>query len=83
MKRFLSVILSVALIFSCVAVGFSAFAQDTTTKFAVASDLHYVVPEEELEMINSISDKKEWFLLYKDIINRYSYILDIPETIYD
>ena len=38
---------------------------------------------EELEMINSISDKKEWFLLYKDIINRYSYILDTPETIYD
>lgn len=37
----------------------------------------------ELEMINSISDKKEWFLLYKDIVNRYSYTLDTPETIYD
>lgn len=51
MKRFLCVILSVVLVLSCVAVGFSAFAQDTTTKFAVASDLHYVVPEEELEVI--------------------------------
>ena len=38
---------------------------------------------EEFEMINSISDKKEWFLLYKDIVNKYSYILDTPETIYD
>lgn len=51
MKRFLSVILSAALVFSCVAIGFSALAQDATTKFAVASDLHYVVPDEELEMI--------------------------------
>lgn len=38
---------------------------------------------QELENLNSISDKKEWFLLYKDIVGRYSYILDMPETIYD
>lgn len=49
MKRFLSVILSVVLVFTCVAVGFSAFAQEAATKFAVASDLHYVVPEAEVE----------------------------------
>lgn len=37
----------------------------------------------ELEKLNSISDKKEWFLLYKDIIDKYSYILDPLETVYD
>ena len=38
--------------------------------------------EIELE-INSISDKKEWFIAYKVIVDKYSYILDRPETIYD
>ena len=51
MKKFISLLLSLTLIFTCVAVGFSALAEDATTKFAVASDLHYVVPEEELEVI--------------------------------
>lgn len=33
--------------------------------------------------IESISDKKEWFISYKDIIDEYSYIINQPETIYD
>lgn len=33
--------------------------------------------------IESITDKKEWFIAYKNIINEYSYIIDPPETIYD
>lgn len=33
--------------------------------------------------IESITDQKEWFIAYKNIINDYSYILDPPETIYD
>lgn len=33
--------------------------------------------------IESITDKKEWFLAYKKIIKEYSYIIDPPETIYD
>lgn len=37
----------------------------------------------ELEMLSSISNKKEWFLQYKDIVNKYSYILDAPETVYE
>lgn len=39
--------------------------------------------QKELKDISSISDKKEWFIAYKTIINKYSYILDRPETIYD
>ncbi len=37
----------------------------------------------ELSKIENISDKKEWFVAYKEIIDKYSYILDPPETIYD
>lgn len=33
--------------------------------------------------IESILDKKEWFIAYKDIIDEYSYIMNQPETIYD
>ncbi len=33
--------------------------------------------------IESITNKKEWFLAYKDIVEKYSYIIDPPETIYD
>lgn len=33
--------------------------------------------------IESIEDKKEWFIAYKSIIEEYSYIIDPPETIYD
>lgn len=33
--------------------------------------------------IESITDKKEWFISYKSIINEYSHIIDPPETIYD
>ena len=76
MKRFLSIILSVVLVFSCVAVAFSASAEDTTTKFAVASDLHYVVPEEELEMIN---DKEPlfWFANRRaQLENESGFIID-------
>lgn len=37
----------------------------------------------ELEQINSIEDKKEFFVAYKEIMDRYSDILDVPETVYD
>lgn len=33
--------------------------------------------------IESIEDKKEWFIVYKNIVDEYSYIIDPPETIYD
>lgn len=37
----------------------------------------------ELDDISSIEDRKQWFVKYKKIIEKYSYILDPPETIYD
>ncbi len=49
MKKIIAVILTVAVLIGVVAVG--AYAQDDVDlKFAVASDLHYVCPEEELEV---------------------------------
>ncbi len=38
---------------------------------------------QKMAEIESIEDKKEWFIAYKNIINEYSYIIDPPETIYD
>lgn len=38
---------------------------------------------QELEKIEYISDIKEWFVAYKNLIYKYSYIIDPPETIYD
>ncbi len=59
MKKIISVILSAAMLFSLVAVGFTANADDATTTFAVASDLHYVEPREELD--GPIDDPVYWY----------------------
>lgn len=37
----------------------------------------------EMTEIETITDKKEWFIAYKSIIEEYSYIIDPSETIYD
>lgn len=37
----------------------------------------------EMTEIETITDKKEWFIAYKSIIEEYSYIIDPPETIYE
>lgn len=37
----------------------------------------------ELSEIECIDDKKEWFIAYKEITDRYSNYFDTPETIYD
>lgn len=39
--------------------------------------------QKELADISNIEGKKQWFIKYKRIIEKYSYILDLPETIYD
>ena len=48
-------------------------------------EINNVIEEMNHKMaeIESITDKKEWFLAYKDIVEKYSYIIDPPETIYD
>lgn len=38
---------------------------------------------QKMTEIESITDKKEWFISYKNIIEEYSHIIDPPETIYD
>ena len=37
----------------------------------------------EMDEIEDITDKEQWFLAYKDIIGKYSNTIDPPETIYD
>jgi len=37
---------------------------------------------QKMTEIESITDKKTWFISYKNIIEEYSYIIDPPETIY-
>lgn len=39
--------------------------------------------EKRMSEIESIEDKMEWFIAYKEIINDYYGVLDPPETIYD
>ena len=39
--------------------------------------------QKEMDEINKIEDEKEWFLYYLEIIDKYSHIIDPPETIYD
>lgn len=38
---------------------------------------------QKMAEIESIENKKEWFIAYKSIIEEYSYIIDPPETIYE
>ncbi len=49
MKKVISILLSTAILITAVAAGFTVFAADDELKIAVASDLHYNVPREELE----------------------------------
>ena len=51
MKKILSVLLSAVLLVTSLTVGFTAFAAEDEMSFAVASDLHYNVPSEELETV--------------------------------
>ena len=53
MKKIISILLSAAILISAIAIGFtvSATEKDEELKIAVASDLHYNLPSEELEVI--------------------------------
>lgn len=61
MKKIISVLLSAIMLVSCVSVGFAADAEEPDLKFAVASDLHYNVPEEELTASGEIDDEIYWY----------------------
>lgn len=50
MKKYISLLLSLILIFSITSLAFTAFAEnDTALKIAVGSDLHYKIPREKIE----------------------------------
>ena len=61
MKRFLSIILTTAIILSSLLISASALVTEQTkeTGFAVASDLHYNLPSEKLEKTND--DEIFWY----------------------
>lgn len=59
MKKALSVLLSAIILITSLAIGFTAFAAEDEMNFAVASDLHYNVPREELE--RDIDDEIYWY----------------------
>ncbi len=60
MKKVLCFILSALILVSSVSVALAA-EKDDALKFAVASDLHYNVPEEELTASGEIDDEIYWY----------------------
>lgn len=76
MKKFISVLLSTVIIISSLAVGFTALAADDTTKFFVASDLHYNIPTEELETVIE-GEEIYWYANRRAAMeNESSFIID-------
>lgn len=55
--------------------------QPTTINFEIDKSIEEM--NQKMVEIEYITDKKEWFISYKNIIDEYSYIIDPPETIYD
>lgn len=39
--------------------------------------------KKKLKELDDIKSKKEWFIEYKKIINKYKDVIDVPESIYD
>lgn len=60
MKKILCFVLSALILVSSVSVALAAETDDAL-KFAVASDLHYNVPEEELTVSGEIDDEIYWY----------------------
>lgn len=52
---------------------------ETKSLEEIAMDSFY----DEMESLESITDKREWFIRYKCIIEKYADIVDPPESIYD
>lgn len=46
-------------------------------------DLVIAEMRSDMDAIESITDNMEWFISYRSVIDKYSYILDPPETVYD
>ena len=59
------------------------FIEDQPETINFEIDIVIEEMNQKMAEIESIEDKKEWFISYKNIIDEYSYIIDPPETIYD
>ncbi len=59
MKKFVSILLTVVMLVGVISTGFTVFAAEEELGFAVASDLHYNIPREELE--GPIDDEIYWY----------------------
>lgn len=57
--------------------------QDESNKIKNNFDAAIEGMNHEMAEIESIEDKEKWFIAYKNIIEKYSYVLDPPESIYD
>ena len=75
MKKVLSVLLSAILLLTSLTAGLTAFAAEDETNFAVASDLHYVVPTEAIE--GEIDNEIYWYANRRAAMeNESSFIID-------
>lgn len=52
---------------------------ETKSLDEIAMDSFY----DEMESLSDITDKREWFIKYKAITEKYADIVDSPESIYD
>lgn len=75
MKKTLSILLTAVILLTSLTVGFTAFAAEDEMSFAVASDLHYNVPTEEIEGV--IDDEIYWYANRRAAMeNESSFIID-------
>ncbi len=74
MKKIISVLLSAIIVLSCMSVAFAS-EKDSDLNFAVASDIHYATPEEELTATND--DPIFWYASRRAAMdNESGFILD-------
>lgn len=66
---------------SIIFTGMSAEEQPESINFEINAAIEEM--NKKIGEIETITDNKEWFISYKKIIDEYSYIIDLPETIYD
>lgn len=77
MKKILCFVLTAVMLFSTVSIAVSAVEDDADLSFALASDLHYNVPEEELTASGEIDDEIYWYANRRAALeNESSFIID-------
>lgn len=77
MKKILCYVLTAVILLTSVSVAAFAAEEETDLSFAVASDLHYNVPEEELTASGEIDDEIYWYANRRAAMeNESSWIID-------